>query len=573
MRTNCRVQMEFIDTSAIEDATITTSGNVDIGNLELFREPTEQKNYGTLELNQFVLNGSREILPVAVPDVAFWSDSTSNEECAFDEETWLKIDFTKPHTSAGIKLYFMDTYPTQLKVTWYDLTGNKLHESIFCPDALEYFCNKQVESYGAIRILFLKTAYPERRVKLQYIKYGIEFDWSGADVISAKVSEEVDVTGATLAINTADIEIADMERSFDPLVPDGRWKSIQKSQTAKITEILDGVEHDCGNFYIDTHDWSENSANFGLIDRIGYMDRTYFYNGRIYTNETAGTIIAEIMQSSGISDYEIASDVSAVILNGYLGIQTHRSALQQVVFACGAVADCSRSGSVRIYVPDRAVKATIGTDRKFLGVSVSLDEYISGVSITYNRYTKSEDSTEIFNGEVPAGDYRIEFSGPYDPTTLVASSGTITVANTNYMVVHSNAAGECVISGYGYDTIENTYSKSVDQLDAGEVESVKAYTSCTLVNAARVPEIADRILNYLQLRQIVTLDYLNQGECVGEWVNIMDNAQNASTTGITSQSIDLTGGNIASVKCRGYSRVVTNHSYCGEFYAGEDVTV
>lgn len=573
MRTNCRVQMEFVDTSAIGDATITTSGNVDFGNLELFRTLVNQKNYGTLELNQFILDGNREILPVAVPDVAFWSDSPSDEECSFQKETWLKIDFTKPHTSAGIKLCFVDTYPAQIKITWYDLAGNKLDDGTYYPDKLEYFCDKQVESYGAIRIDFIKTIYPGRLVKLQYIKYGIEFDWSGAEVISAKVSEEVDVTGATLSINTADIEIADMERSFDPSVPDGRWKSIQKSQYAKITEILDGAEHDCGIFYIDTHDWSENSANFGLIDRIGYMDRTYFYNGRIYENETAGVIIAEIMQAAGVTDYEIDADVSAVHLSGYLAIQTHRSALQQVIFACGAVADCGRSGKVRIYVPDRSVKAIIGTDRKFLGATVSLDEYISGVSITYNRYLKSEDPTEIFNGEVPAGDYRIEFSSPYDPATLTASIGTITVAKTNYMVIHSDTAGECVVTGYGYDTIENTYTKSVDQLDAGETESIKTYTSCTLVNAARVPKIAERILNYLQLRQIVELDYLNQGECVGEWVNIMDNSQNASTTGITSQTIDLTGGNVASVTCRGYSRVVTNHSYCGEIYAGEDVTV
>ena len=569
MRTSCSVHMEFIDTSAIADATIITSGNVSFGDLGLFSDLTTQKDYGTLELNQFVLDGSKQILPVAAQDVAYWSDSSSDEECSFAEETWLKIDFTKPHTSAGIKLYFIGEYPEAVKITWYSLAGSKLAEDCFYPDCLEYFCDKQVEGYGKIEITFLSTTLPERYVKLQYIKYGVELDWSCAEIIRASVAEELDATGATLAINTADIAVADQDRAFDPSVPDGRWKSVQKSQTATITETIDGVDHGCGVFYIDSHDWKENAASFRLIDRIGYMDRTYFYNGRIYDNEPAGIIIAEIMESAGIEDYTVDEEIAAIQLSGYLGIQTHRSALQQVVFACGAVADCSRTGTVRIYAPGREIRSSIGTDRKFLGASISLDEYISGVSISYNRYTRSEDTTEIYNGEVPAGDYRIEFGSPYDPESLTVSSGTIVEAKTNYMVIHCDAAGECVVTGYGYDVVENTYTAKADHLDAGEVESIKSYTACTLINSARVPKIAEHILNYLQLRQIVTMEYLNMGEIVGQWVNIMDRNQNACTTGITSQTIDLTGGNVASVTCRGYSRVVTAYHYCGEFYSGE----
>lgn len=569
MRTKCSVHMEFIDTTAIADATVTAAGNVSFGNLELFDELTGQKDYGTLELNQFILDGSKEILPVAAPDVAFWSDSASDEETCLSEETRLEIDFTKPHTSAGIKLYFAGEYPAAIKITWYSLAGSKLVEESFYPDSLEYFCDRQVEGYGKIVIQFLNTLFPERYVKLQYIKYGIELDWAGAEVISASVDEEMDVTGATLGINTADIEIADQKREFDPSMPDGRWKSIQKSQMATITETIDGVDHGCGVFYIDSHDWKENAASFQLIDRIGYMDRTYFYGGRIYENEPAGTIIAEIMQSVGIEDYTVDEEIAVIPLSGYLATQTHRSALQQVVFACGAVADCSRSERVKIFVPDREIRADIGTDRKFLGTSISLDEYVSGVSISYNKYTRSAETTEIFNGEIPAGDYRIEFSGPYAPESLEVSGGTIVEACTNYTLIHAETAGECVVTGYGYDVVENTYTASVAQLDAGEVENIKSYTACTLVNAARVPEIAEHILNYLQLRQIVTMEYLNKGEVVGQWVNIMDRNQSACTTGITSQKLDLTGGNVASVTCRGYSRVVTNYYYCGEFYAGE----
>ena len=48
----------------------------------------------------------------------------------------------------------------------------------------------------------------------------------------------------------------------------------------------------------------------------------------------------------------------------------------------------------------------------------------------------------------------------------------------------------------------------------------------------------------------------------------MQNAKYA-ITGIMGQSIDLTGGFIATAKCRGYSKVVTEMYYTGEIYAGD----
>ena len=54
MRTYCRAEMKFIDVTALADASVTTDDNQGIGSIELFAEQTEQKSYGTFELNQFV---------------------------------------------------------------------------------------------------------------------------------------------------------------------------------------------------------------------------------------------------------------------------------------------------------------------------------------------------------------------------------------------------------------------------------------------------------------------------------------------------------------------------------------
>lgn len=62
MRTYCRAEMKFIDVTALADASVTTDDNQGIGSIELFAEQTEQKSYGTFELNQFVLDGSKSVL-------------------------------------------------------------------------------------------------------------------------------------------------------------------------------------------------------------------------------------------------------------------------------------------------------------------------------------------------------------------------------------------------------------------------------------------------------------------------------------------------------------------------------
>jgi hypothetical protein len=568
---SCAVHMEFVDVTAIEDATVTTSDNMEFGNLALFKDRIEGGSYGTLELNQFVLDGSREEFPDEPDSFAFFSAEKSDKNGNFSSHPQLTVTFTSPHTSAGIKLFFCDSYPGELKLTWYGMNGEKLQEQTYYPDALNYFCKKQIKNYGKIVIEFLKTALPERYIKLQYIKYGVEIDWEDDVIISAKMTEEIDVTNETLSINTAEISIIDEENDFDLQNQDGTWISIQSDQQLKIVEEADGKTIECGSFFVSKWSSKDNEITFSLVDPIGLLDKTNFYDGQIYYNVPAGEIIDAIMQSAGVSKYEVADDVAAILLSGHLAIQSHREALHQVCFATGAVADDSRSDIIRIYIPDRAVSATIGTDRQFMGNEMELDDYVSDVSVTYSRYTLNtdEDLSEIYNDVLPVGVSRIEFTDPYKADTLTATGGTVQNAHTNYCDILMEEAGECVLSGRAYDAADCVVRASVDVVDAGETANIKEYTGLTLLNADQARTVAENILHYLQLRQIVTMEYINDGEGVGNWCNIASTNGYVATTGMVSQTIDLAGGNLASSKSRGYSVVVTDFYYTGtELYAG-----
>lgn len=575
MRTYCRAEMKFIDVTALADASVTTDDNQGIGSIELFAEQTEQKSYGTFELNQFVLDGSKSVLTENPKDIAFWNDALSKEDCTFETDPKITVTFQEQHTSAAITLYFEDEPPAELKITWYTIAGTKLITETFYPDSLIYVCNNQVQNYGKIEIEFVRTSFPQRYIKLQYILYGKYIIWDKDMIQTAKMQEDIDVTSATLSINEADISIVDMNNDFDAENENGAWNSVQKTQEVTLSEFNNGNMIPMGAFFIDDFSFSKNIAKFKLVDVVGLLDKYTFYEGQVYNNVRAGVILNAIFATAGIKKYVIDEEVGNTLLSGYLAIQTCRKALQQVCFACGAVADDSRSDTIKVYKPDRYVKSTVGTDRKFNGnTKVSLEKYISGVNIEMKNYALEEKNSDIYKKTLPAGYTKITFSSPYLPSSITASVGTLKEVKTNYLIINMPDDGQCQITGIKYANTTFSYEKRVDKIEAGETENIKKYSGCTIYNADILPDIAAYLLDYHALRKKVGMKYLVDLEQVGNWANINSIGGKTSTTLIESQTLDLTGGFIATATCRGYSVVVTENYFAGvELYTGGDVII
>lgn len=575
MRTYCRAEMKFIDVTALADASVTTDDNQGIGSIELFAEQTEQKSYGTFELNQFVLDGSKSVLTENPKDIAFWNDALSKEDCTFETDPKITVTFQEQHTSAAITLYFEDEPPAELKITWYTIAGTKLITETFYPDSLIYVCNNHVQNYGKIEIEFVRTSFPQRYIKLQYILYGKYIVWDKDMIQTAKVQEDIDVTSASLSINEADISIVDINDDFDAENENGAWKSVQKTQEVTLSEFKNGNMIPMGAFFINDFSFSKNIAKFKLVDVVGLLDKYTFYEGQIYNNVRAEVILNAIFATAGIKKYTIDEEVGNILLSGYLAIQTCRKALQQVCFACGAVADDSRSDTIKVYKPDRYAKSTVGTDRKFNGnTKVSLEKYISGVNIEMKNYALEEKTSDIYKKTLPTGDTKITFSSPYLPSSITASAGTLKEVKTNYLIINMTAAGQCQITGIKYANTTFSYEKSVDKIEAGETENIKKYSGCTIYNADILPDIADYLLGYHALRKKVEMKYLVDLEQVGNWANINSIGGKTSTTLIESQTLDLTGGFIATATCMGYSIVVTEDVFAGtELYTGGDVLI
>lgn len=564
-QTYTEAKMKFVDVSAKQDAEYITNNVAKITDTSMLKNDNYRLDFALLVDNDFILDGNEYVLnnEEKVP----YCSELSDENGIYHGS--IVIDFDEVHTSAGITFTFAEDYPEQFKLTWFGRNNVILAEKVFKPDGMIYTCKEQVVNYMKIKIDNVKTRFPFYPLRISNIDFGINLTWSASKIKSAKVLEEVNPISTELSINTADISILDENNDFDIGNENGAWKSVQKTQEITLTEYIDGKPIPMGTFFVDDKSFSNNIASFSMIDAIGLMANYTFYNGRIYNKERAGVILEDIFRTANVSKYSIEDDVYNTELSGWLEIQTCREALQMICFVCGAVADDSRSDTIRIYTVSRSVTATIPISRKFnRKSSIKHDTYVSGVQLACNKYILDDEETEIYSDVLQAGLQTITLTEPYKPDTINAVGCTVVEAKSNYVVVNVPTEQECTISGIKYSSSEFRFQKA-NEVDAGEAENIIELGTFTLYNASLMPSIAKKVLDYYALRKVVDLSYIVENEHAGNWVNIGDKNNAQATSLIESQSIDLTGGFIATSSCRGYSFVVTEMYYTGEeLYAG-----
>lgn len=502
------------------------------------------KKFATLELNQWVLDGTFEQFPdnPEVENWGLWSKQISGENGDFSEPVVLTIEFDDNHTSEGLTLYFRaDTgeYSTDFTIEYFNSAGALILTKDFSANHAEYFAESPAEDYRKIVITFRKTSLPFRYLKLTEIKYGSIKIFDEDSIVSATILEEVDPTGAELSINTMECTI--YTDDFQLLDPQGIYEMLQQKQAINVISYDDaGEPTDFGTFFLEEPtSEDDDTTTLSCVDFLGVIDKTNFLGG-IYNNKNAGQLFDEIMLSAEVEpdEYEVEETLRAKTVTGYIPICTHREAVQQWAFAVGGLVDCSRDKKIKAYSAVDTEVGTITHDEKFIGHSVKLKPLVTGVSITAHQYTVSADSSTAYEGTLPAGENLVTFDNPY--SGLSVSGGTLKSSGANYAVVSMSAAGTVVITGKQYNDSTTVYSVNATELPANAKPNVIAVDeAATLVNANNALEIAQRIYAYNQNRYQDEGDIILGNQHVGE-VWRMNSLNNRDIVGRVSRlEIDL----------------------------------
>lgn len=554
MDTKAKVIFGMYDVTAKGDNTVTAPDKQPFIRLEeLNEDELTVKKWATLEHNLFVLDGSFELFPDDPESESFglWSQSMSDENGDFSVPPTLTIEFGSLHKSIGIQFRFSETtgdYCPDLTIAWYDSSNTLIDTKDYQPDGTDYLCENSVSNYKKLVITFRKTSAPYRYLKVTEIVYGFVETLQTGKLIDASVFEEIDPISDTLSINTANLSVFSETDEFNPLVPNGKYFYLQQRQPLDFYATVDGVEKYMGRYYMET--WQSDmdcKSEFDAIDIIGVIDKTDFMGG-IYTNKTVQSLVDEIMQSAGVEEYEVETKIQSITLTGYIPICTHREALQYVAFAAGAVVDCSRSRSIKIYTLKNTVDNEVGASRRITGQKISVDaSLITGVEVTAYSYSAGE-SREVFKETKTVGKHTVTFSTP--ASGLTVRGATIVESGVNYAVIDVTTAGEVTITGTEY--VENTsvFGTYMSELPAAQLKNVVSYDGCTLISPENALSVSQRLFNYFQNIFENDFSFRAGTEMVGQKIKAVNGNANLVST-ILSMNIDLTGGFIAKVKTQG----------------------
>lgn len=560
----------LFDTTARDDSTLTTASNQDFGSIEKAKDDIESEDYATLEEDYFLLDGSMPEMPDNPDDAVYFSTELSGADGTFIDPPSFTISFTENHTSYGLTFYFVGDAPLEMEIQWYDLAGIQISKKAYTVTGNKFFAQNQVENYGKLIITFTK-ANPYRYVKFRYIEYGTELicGAGGMPVKDASLIEECNPISDKIAINKLKFKLIDENDEFNVGNISGLHKVLQNGQEAIVYENVDDVQILLGKFFLSGHSTDKNVTTISCVDFKGLLDNNKFRGGRVYAGDLAGGVIDEIMAAAGITEYTVDDETRNTPLYGWLKIQTCRKALREVLFACGSVADSSRSLTLDIYKPDRKIHSTVKRSRKF-STDVENEDYISDVSVKFPVYTLESEAKQVAKGSYAAGTYTVDLSSPASDMTI--NTGEILEQSNNYVTFRIEEAADVVISGRKYSKEDLTVTASVKKVSAGQIRNSKSF-SCTVVDAEQASLIAEKILDYYSLQLGLKIKILNEGDKPIDWAEVYNTNRNYGSyvSGFEKITTDLTGGFVSTAKLRGYYKLLADYYYTGELFAGEEI--
>ena len=581
MRTNTRVEFGLYDVTARGDSApscTTAKPFCNLGRDLLLESVPSQNKYGTLESEQWLMDGSFSFFP-EVPEQYFWglwSTTQSDKNGVFADPPVLDITFTQDHSNSGLTLHFYiptDDWASRIKIQWFSQDGGLISTALFYPDAVDYYCAKKVENYRRIRIHFLETNRPGRYLKLAGIDYGVYLHFSGHEIVEAHVLEECDPLSSEISINTLNVSLYNKEGRFSILNPEGYFDVLQHKQKFTVWEDVKqdarstgSVSYCMGTFYLS--DWSNSGdtlADFSAVDAIGLLDGAPF-DGGIY--DTTAAELAEAILT-GYS-YTLDGSLAAERVQGYIAAGTRRGALQQLAFAIGAVVDCSRGELIRIAPAPSKASGMITYDRKLQdGSKVTLNPLITAVAVTAHRYLPGEATEELYRDTLDPGIYRVTFNAPAVVDSLTVTGAELTESGVNLCTLTVAKAGEVCVTGRKYTDSTVVLRRTAANLPPNAQDNELTVTDATLVGPSRAEAVAVRVLEHYAQRYEQNFSMVAGDEKLADRLIIQSFGGEMVRGVLTKLEFDLTGGFLADAKVIGRRLTSNAAAYAGEIHAGE----
>ena len=375
-RTNIRY-LE-VDPTAAGDATVTPPTGYARSDGDIINGHSTAK-FALLEHNSWALDGTR--IPMESTDVvAWWDDDLSGNDGTIASPPTFVVTFSTAHSTVGITLEFdtaLNEWCSEVNLKWYN-GATLLSDEDFEPTSPSYFCANTVNNFDKVELTLKKTDKPHRRAKLNRILFGISREFGMEQIKAAKVTAQCHLIAAELPISKFRWTLIDDE-SVDTMF------QFKQQVEVRANDSLLGV------YYIsDYKRKAEDLYEIECIDALGVLD-TSNYAGAAYLNATSAMSMFDAVISG---EYKVTYELSDANLRGLILPCTKRQALQQILFAWGAVATTDGTDGIRVFALPTTPTAKPATEIYTEG-TLEKTSIVTQINLTAHSYAQSSSGTIV----------------------------------------------------------------------------------------------------------------------------------------------------------------------------------
>jgi hypothetical protein len=504
-KTSAKIIFEITDTTAKSDiSSLTVTGEADISKkAQTYNEVRDMSGkYATFENDYWIADNSFHLPPKSTEsgfEIGWWSGALSQADKTFAITQEVLFTFTGDHSSIGISLTFdklanvvaedftieaLDSSDVQIDID--TVTGNT--NSI-------YVWDQNLTDYRKIKIRITKMSAAYRRARITEVDFGVIQEYTGNELISCNVLEEVDTTSSEVTTNELTFTVDNQNKAFDILNPTGFYSFLERKQqifayigVETSTDIFEYVP--CGVYYLS--EWASDrgtlTASFTSRDIFEQLGES-IYRKAIYADITLETLIDNIMADVGVTDYVVDSSLSSITVKGYLAIMTHREALQMCAVAGECIIYSDRYGVIQVKpAPSTPTGVTIELDNMYNSPQIKLDKLINTIEV--NNYTFTNLASEkVYEGTVTlagTSDVILDYSKPATSVSYGVTGGaTVNTATyyTNSAVLNITHTGDTTITLTGTElSLSSNIVSDVDTSIPANEKPLTMKVDNTLIN-------------------------------------------------------------------------------------------
>ena len=528
------ISFKVTDPDAYEDASATDNSHVSFADTNYIVSEVDKniRPYATLEMNQFVLDGGRDILPNSnYGEVGFVGGAISSANKTYSTNPIVTINFTKVHSNMlqGVTIKwseFLGEYAEEFKVSAYN--GNTLvaSKTVTGNESVLSVVNVDIINYNKITIEVVKWSIANRRARIDEVFIGINKIYSKKDIFSYSCSQTVDPISASLPTSDISFSLNNVDNSYNPQNAEGLSKYLVERQSVTVRY---GYKLDDGNiewikggtYYLSEWDTEQNGleANFKARDLLEFMTGTYYlgvYNANgtsLYDLALSVLQDADLpLNSDGSVKWVIDDSLKNITTVAPLPIDTHANCLQMIANAGECVIYQDRKNVLHIepLASGETNDYTISKFNSYSKPGVTLSKPLKQVEVPFNSYAVANELSYMFEGTVTvngATELLITYSSAAtNVKASVVSGGTLNSATyySNACILNITGTGTVSLQVYGNALTVSSVNTIVSSSDSGETISV---SNPLITDHNRAMSVGRWVESYRKNRMVLDLSW------------------------------------------------------------------